>query len=644
MGRPAASCTLIVAGSQGMQGSGTAGDCCTMPPQPILRTGTVVSVNVNASPQSQTADYLTVTIQPTGTSDVSLQLDADCLFPEASRYAGASGVPRTGTQVYYLHLNQTTVCLGAMYTSQSPSYLPNSSPKNPLRSTGIRIPDIASGGSNAPVTAPSSGTGLVQASGLLISGTTWWEVSSTYNPNADHSGTPAHLNGLRALADASDGLPFNEVSLQSRSVDEPACTGGVTMYGQDYISQNAHGSISSTALGNITSSAGGAIHIEASKSISLQVGESGITITPGGIVLSQNKASAAGLGSTLSIGPVNINMYAAGISARALCQITLKSFGSSLDLGPLQASLTALGVAKCASGWINYASTTTMIGAITTTGVEIGIAEGKGASATSLEVQTLEWSILDASLSALGLQLDLSRGSSWRINQTLPAMEVSNGWLAYVAALSGAIIPAVIGGDIDQLCVKAKASGFIAKGNEAYMLGGYYLPGIFDRMVHGQTGMLGFAKWGQSKMPGLADAGKKLLCVPLPIIVNPDEGHCLTLASGWQESRQSMFGCEADDSLLILGRMTTCFGPLLPLVPIMIAWGMFWPVAAGACAPLAQWASDRKDAMGTWLSSMRGVHKVAPITTDETPNDIAFSEALVAAAIERAELALAEDA
>ncbi|MCH2135693.1 MAG: hypothetical protein MK101_03810 [Phycisphaerales bacterium] len=633
--RPVACCIHTNSGGGDSGGAGGTGGTgggmtCTMTmPQVELSAGKVVSIQTIASSASTDADCWFITIQPQGTTGSAHQVDALWLPSVAANRSGVTGVPRVNTWVYFLQVGDKNVCLGSQYTSETISQLPPDAQNSALRSTGLRITNIESDGSNTAGIAPQADHGLMQDSGMLVSGASWWQTPPAYSSGQSAHGTPAHATGLAAL-DAVD-LPFNEIAIQSKRADQSSDTGGVSIYGQDFISQSSRGSIASTAIGNITTSANGPVHIESSSSISLQVGESGLTITSDGIVLTQNKAADFGMGVSLALSPTSIKAYAPSVNLSSLISINLSSLGSKLELVPLQATLSAMATVKCVSGWVNYASVGSLAALLPMGAIKIGIKAGDTTS-TQLDVEELSWGLLDTTMGALGIQTNFETGTSWRMNKTLPSADDSDGWLAWAIGMGSIVAGGALAGDLMSLTVRAKSSGFVAKGNEAYMLGGYYLPGLYQKLMPRMGGAAALDKIKKANQA----AGIPISEVPLPVVVDPEEGHCLMLASNWQECRTSLVGIECEASVATLTRLTSSFGPLLPLLPLMTVTETAIAAGGAACASMVRFAASRMDAFGTWASSLRGTHKVTTEETGEVSGYVSLAPLIEEAAATRA--------
>ena len=540
--------------------------------EPQLNTGTVIDYHVNNNPGETEASHWSVTIQPQGTSSVSSRVRAECLFDAAAKNSGMSGIPRPGSHVYFLQVNHRKVCLGAIYTNVTPSPWPDDPKPNSLRSTGMRIPDLEQDGAVAAVS--SKAKGLLQSSGLLVAGTTWWDSPNAPPPPTPSDDTPAEggdsddslmgrvkgayddakdwadkkkkeaeglkdeieglykndrdlgsasqKKGLSLLDETSSGLQFNEVAIQSRvSEQDDMGLGGVSVYGQDFISQTTHGSVASTALGDITHSAGGNIHIEASKQITLQVGGTGLTITEGGVSISQNSLATVGTSSFLNIGQTSIDMFASEIKGSAVSGVKFQAMGSIMSLEPLEAKLVAFAKASCACGWINMGLSSS--GADfkadkkaakdylkkTVKGLgkkELKSAKEKGkdflesqkasrgehfgsdlGDSMSEEANKVKSDVsdtakgmfaaarghVDGTLAKMGLPWNMNGGDPWAMQGTLPALEGDNSWQSLALAFKSIITTA--GESLTKEAVDAKAAGFVAEDNEAYTLGGFYL-------------------------------------------------------------------------------------------------------------------------------------------------------------------------
>jgi len=495
--------------------------------QPQLNTGTVIDYHINNDPDETQASHWSVTIQPQGTSSIATRVRAECLFDAAAKNSGMSGIPRPGSHVYFLQVSQRKVCLGAIYTNVTPSPWSDDPKPNSLRSTGMRIPDLEQGGAVAAVS--SKAKGLLQSSGLLVAGTTWWDSPGAPTPpppkekakgaydeakewahekqkeaeelkdkvlfkNDRDLGSVSQKKGLSLLDETSFGLQFNEIAIQSRVAkqdhpkqDDPKQVGirlgGVSVYGQDFISQTTHGSVASTALGDITHSAGGNIHIEASKQITLQVGGTGLTITEGGVSISQNSLATVGTSSFLNIGQTSIDMFASEIKGSAVSGVKFQAMGSIMSLEPLEAKLVAFAKASCACGWINMG--------LSSSGSDFkkdkeaakdylekkaqGIIgkDAKGIAKDAKGIVKDARGQVDKTLAKMGLPWNMKGGDPWAMNGALPTLSGDNSWQSLALAFKSIITTA--GESLTKEAVEAKAAGFIAEDNEAYTLGGFYL-------------------------------------------------------------------------------------------------------------------------------------------------------------------------
>jgi hypothetical protein len=463
---------------------------------------------------------------------------------------------------------------------------------------------------------------LFGSDGLMVPATNYWPADETVIDPSDAS--PGHHKSLTPLIDAIHPLLFNEIAIQSRTTDASSTAtskGGVSMYGQDFISQVSSGSIAASTLNDYSISAGKNIHIEASDTISFKVGSCGITITRGGIVLSQNNLAPGGCATTLTLSQTTIGMFAMGVKVNAFASIDLNSFGSKLSLKPFSASLQAIGQAKCVAGWYNYSG-----------GVDLALGIGTSSIAMCMDAihkksaDRSAWGLMDKSLSSFGVQANWQSGSSWLDDAALPSVSPSTGWMSVLIAIGSTLGPAALASSFSKQALKANASGFIAKGNQAFMLGGFYVPGFVS------TKMMG------SALSELSAESKTTFNIKKPILPvaseeGINEGMCLMAATSSAESKVETFSAQVDASLGNMTKMGAAVwagaGPLAPFFGL--ASGVWSAGAAAASATKGWYASRAASKEGLQKATSEIELQMVPMKTSETAPKAELLESVDAA-------------
>jgi hypothetical protein len=464
--------------------------------------------------------------------------------------------------------------------------------------------DIASHGLKATTAAPRAPSAVPtepKGSNLLISGTTWWQRASEVELNLPNA-SPGHAAGIAAVQAIQHDRSVNECTVVNKVVADSEELGGVRVFGQDFVSTTTAGSVATTALGNITQSAAGNVHIEASDTISFKVGSTGITITEAGVHISQGDLAAGGAGASISVSRTSVSMYATSVQARALTELSLQAMGSSLRLSPLEASLTALAKAQCTAGWYTYAGTLNLLTPSTTGVASMCLPVDEDASP---DVDTMDAS--DATLAAVGAQYAFASTAPWRLRRALPTVQPDTTWLSLLSALGQALAPGTLAAKLTETSLEAKASGFIAKGNEAAMLGGYYMPQFFDSSLQ--------ACPTEPLTPSAADQ-LATHQQPLPVVQSPGTGRCLVLSGGGTESKAELFGARAAASLAMMNAKAV--SRYAQLHAFSSAAVELWTAGAASIALVQHYATHRSDSEGNMTATNMHNMSLAPKHTTDT--------------------------
>ena len=216
-------------------------------------------------------------------------------------------------------------------------------------------------------------------------------------------------------------------------------------------------------------------------------------------------------------------------------------------------------------------------------------------------------------------------------------------------ALKDVLVPA--GTKLAKATAKGQASGFIATGNEAYMLGGFYMkdpkpkPGKLDKLKKKAKDAV-MSKLGKAPKPKEPDpleeasksafGGKRIL---LPVCNDAESGRCLTLSGGSTESKVQLFSTEMAASLESMDaagaeRFSGGHGVLTPFFALA---SLMWTKGAAAAAMAKKYASRRSDSVGNTDATTGNAIEMTPMTTRETANReemTATTEEAVAATLE----------
>ena len=131
-------------------------------------------------------------------------------------------------------------------------------------------------------------------------------------------------------------------------------TGGVSVYAQDNLDMLSGGSMAQVTTQDHTIFAGDILTLEAATKIVLQVGDSSVTIGPGGVVISQCEGAA--LGSSISVKPGGIETCSTDHSISAWnYSVNVPWAQLSMETGNF--SVTSAQKAVMKSGWESYMQT-----------------------------------------------------------------------------------------------------------------------------------------------------------------------------------------------------------------------------------------------------------------------------------------------